>query len=49
MEEGNKASSSQVIETVDRLSSPLSPETKHDGGVILIPRPSDDPSDPLVE
>jgi hypothetical protein len=38
-----------VIETIDDShSSPSSPTLKQEHGVTLIPRPSDDPRDPLV-
>lgn len=40
-----------VVETMDASSLPSSPDPKHEhthDGVTLIPRPSDDPRDPLV-
>jgi hypothetical protein len=49
MEEVKATPASPVIETMDDChSSPSSPELKTDHGVTLIPRPSDDPRDPLV-
>lgn len=49
MEEVKAAPDSPVIETVDdSRSSPSTPDIKTDHGVTLIPRPSDDPRDPLV-
>lgn len=49
MEEAKAAPSSPAIEAMDDgHSSPGSPDIKRDHGVTLIPRPSDDPRDPLV-
>ena len=49
MEDIKATSDSEVIvAAMDSPLSPASPELKHDHGVVLIPRPSDDPRDPLV-
>ena len=51
MEETKASTSSPVIEALDDHHSTPSttPQAaKHDHGVTLIPRPSDDPRDPLV-
>lgn len=49
MEEAKAMPDSPVIETMaDAHSGPSSPDLKTDHGVTLIPRPSDDPRDPLV-
>ena len=38
-----------VIETTDGMhTGPTSPDLKQEDGIALIPRPSDDPRDPLV-
>jgi hypothetical protein len=49
MEDIQDLKPSPVTETIDDShSSPSSPRLKQDHGVTLIPRPSDDPRDPLV-
>lgn len=49
MEEAKATLDSPVIETMgDAHSGPNSPDLKTGHGVTLIPRPSDDPRDPLV-
>ena len=49
MEDTQDIKASPVIETTDDShSSPNSPYLKQSHGVTLIPRPSDDPRDPLV-
>jgi hypothetical protein len=49
MEDIKATSDSEVmVAAMDSPPSPASPELKHDHGVVLIPRPSDDPRDPLV-
>jgi len=47
--EGNKEETlAPSIEQVNESEEPKTPELKQDHGVTLIPRPSDDPRDPLV-
>ncbi len=49
MEEEVKAAPvSPVVEMMDAFSMPSTPDVKRENGVTLIPRPSDDPRDPLV-
>lgn len=50
MEEVKPALTSPIVEEATEHSSmPSTPDIKHsDEGVVLIPRPSDDPRDPLV-
>ncbi|KAE8441863.1 hypothetical protein EG329_004218 [Mollisiaceae sp. DMI_Dod_QoI] len=48
MEEEVKAAPvSPVVEMMDAFSMPSTPDVKQENGVTLIPRPSDDPRDPL--
>jgi hypothetical protein len=48
MEEVKDAPLAPSIEQVNDFGEQPSPELKQDHGVTLIPRPSDDPRDPLV-
>ena len=48
MEEVKEAPVAPSIEQVNDSDEPRTPELKQDHGVTLIPRPSDDPRDPLV-
>jgi hypothetical protein len=48
MEEVKDAPSTSSIEQVNDFEEPKTPELKQNHGVTLIPRPSDDPRDPLV-
>jgi hypothetical protein len=48
MEESQPVPDFPVIDTMDEQHSSPSPDLKADRGVTLIPRPSDDPRDPLV-
>ncbi len=48
MEEVKEAPLTPSIEAVGGYDEPRTPEFKQDHGVTLIPRPSDDPRDPLV-
>ena len=48
MEEAKPVPDSPVIETMNDHHPSPSPDLKADHGVTLIPRPSDDPRDPLV-
>ncbi len=48
MEDVKEANLTPSIEPVGGSDEPRTPELKQDHGVTLIPRPSDDPRDPLV-
>lgn len=51
MEEEVKSAPPVVEETMDASSMPSTPDAKREhqhNGITLIPRPSDDPRDPLV-
>jgi len=48
MEDGKEATLTPSIEQIHESEEPKTPELKQDHGVTLIPRPSDDPRDPLV-
>lgn len=49
MEEVKPALTSPVVEEAMDSSMPGTPDVKHSNeGVVLVPRPSDDPRDPLV-
>jgi len=48
MEDGKEVTLTPSIEQVHEAEEPKTPELKQDHGVTLIPRPSDDPRDPLV-
>lgn len=48
MEDLKKQASADVHDNNDRSFSPVVHKSSGDDGIMLIPRPSDDPRDPLV-
>jgi hypothetical protein len=48
MEEVKETPLESSIEQINGFEEPKTPELKQGDGITLIPRPSDDPRDPLV-